>query len=103
MFFSWRINRFLYWIKRKKKDMKNTSVFFKKWQCYPNYVRYQNGRTAIELLEANDYVPVAIATVNIPDAHLEEDEVFIKSWSEKGLQSVLIRCVRTFPGTYSCP
>ncbi len=44
--------------------------------------RYANGRKAIRLLDSDDGSLVAVATVNIPDAELGDDEVFIKDYSE---------------------
>lgn len=45
---------------------------------------YGNGRIALEIIDESEGYPerVAKATVNIPDKPLEEDEVFIKDWSE---------------------
>jgi hypothetical protein len=43
---------------------------------------YSNGRLAIQLIDAEDGEPVAIATVNLPEHELAPDEVFIKDWSE---------------------
>ena len=53
--------------------------------------KYSNGRTAIELIDAEDGCPVMTATVNIPDAHLEKDEIIIKNYSEnEGVLDFLI-------------
>jgi hypothetical protein len=41
-----------------------------------------NGRTALALIDAEDGFPVMMVTVNIPDAHLEPDEMIIKNYSE---------------------
>lgn len=43
--------------------------------------KYANGRTAIQLMH-DEEGPIAIATVNIPDAELAADEVIIKDYSE---------------------
>ena len=43
---------------------------------------YANGRKAIRILDAEDGSPVMTATVNVPEAHLEPDEVIIKNYSE---------------------
>jgi hypothetical protein len=43
---------------------------------------YSNGRTAIELIDAEDNMPYAVATVNLPDVLLAENEVLIKDYSE---------------------
>ncbi len=60
-------------------------LYENKYCNYPVYVQklqYENGRVAIRLLHAEDGDPVAVATVNLPDEQLGEDEVFIKDWSE---------------------
>jgi hypothetical protein len=44
--------------------------------------KYSNGRTAIELIDAEDGIPVMVATVNIPEVPLNEDEIIIKDYSE---------------------
>ena len=43
---------------------------------------YANGRKAIRILDAEDGIPVMTATVNVPDEHIEPDEVIIKNYSE---------------------
>lgn len=41
-----------------------------------------NDRWAIELISKEEGIPYAVATVNLPDVELEEDEVIIKNYSE---------------------
>lgn len=58
-------------------------VKFNQWGCVavPGY--YGNGRKAIELLDALDGEPVAIATVNVVAQELtSENHVFIKDYAE---------------------
>ena len=43
---------------------------------------YKNGRKALELVDAFDGEPVLVATVNLPDVHLDEHETIIKDYSE---------------------
>jgi hypothetical protein len=43
---------------------------------------YANGRRAIRIVDAEDGAAVMTATVNMPDEHLESDEVIIKNYSE---------------------
>jgi hypothetical protein len=43
---------------------------------------YANGRKAIRIVDVEDGSPIMTATVNLPDVHLEEDEVIIKNYSE---------------------
>ena len=66
---------------------------FKRWKCIIVKGKYRNGRLALELV--SDDVrrePVAVATVNIPDEPIEENEVLIKNYSENaGILEVLIR------------
>lgn len=50
---------------------------------------YSNRRRAIELVDSMG-LPYAKATVNIPEAELEDDEVLIKNWSEnEGISEML--------------
>jgi hypothetical protein len=46
------------------------------------FQQYQNGRTALLLLENGDRDSATIATVNIPEVPLEPNEVLIKNYSE---------------------
>lgn len=67
-------------------------VRFKTWDCVVKKERYGNGRIALSLVaidSTNNYdqevwpgEQIARATVNIPEAHLEPNEVIIKSYSE---------------------
>jgi hypothetical protein len=52
------------------------------WDVYVDTGYYSNGRLAVSLLETDTHEPVMVATVNLPDADLAEDEVAIKNWSE---------------------
>ena len=66
-------------------------VTFMDWDCILVPSTYtNNGRIAIQLVDAVDESPVAVATVNLMDEVLGEDEVFIKDYSEnKGMAPVL--------------
>lgn len=67
------------------------TIKFKKWDCLIMHGKYYNGRTALELIDAEDNEPVAVATVNIPEEILEEDEVIIKDYSEnEGMLDCLV-------------
>ena len=44
--------------------------------------QYSNGRKALELIDTEDGCPVMVATVNIPEAVLNEGEAIIKNYSE---------------------
>lgn len=52
---------------------------------------YPNGRKAIELIDAEDNMPYAVATVNLPDVLLADNEVLIKDYSEnEGILDFLV-------------
>ena len=53
------------------------------YEVYLSFGKYRNGRTSIELLDAQDHQPVMVATVNI-DGYtlLHSDQVLIKNYSE---------------------
>lgn len=68
-------------------------VKFKEWDCILEGDYYlNNNRKAIQLFSGDElHEPVATATVNIPEAFLEEDEVFIKDYSEnEGMKDCLV-------------
>jgi hypothetical protein len=66
-------------------------VTFKEYDCVLQYSQYMNGRTSIQLIDIPTCIPVATATVNIPDVELEEDEVIIKNYSEnEGMSQALM-------------
>lgn len=58
------------------------TVKFKEWTCKMNFAQYKNDRTAIELVDSSNGEPIAMATVNIPEEDIEDDEVIIKNYSE---------------------
>ena len=58
-----------------------------------NYVNEEGGkgRAALRLIDAEDGSPVGIITVNIPEAHLGENEHCVKIWSEnEGMLEAII-------------
>lgn len=66
-------------------------ITYKSWKCEVVFATYPNGRTAIQLVDAEDGSPVATATVNVPDAVLGEDEILVKNWSEnQGMLAALV-------------
>ncbi len=66
------------------------TVQFKGWNCVVEPAFYANNRIALKLTDAEDGMPVATATVNVPEATLTEGEVLLKGWSEnEGLPEVL--------------
>jgi len=67
------------------------NVKFAGFDCTVEFATYSNGRTAIQLRDANDGQPIATATVNLPDEPMAEDEVAIKNYSENsGMLDILI-------------
>ena len=66
-------------------------VNFIGFDCVVEKGEYQNGRPALQLIDANDGAPVATATVNMPGVDLEENHVFIKDYSEnEGMLDALV-------------
>ena len=65
---------------------------FKNWDVRLDTSRkYANGRKAIVLMDATDGEQIAVATVNMPYDKLQEDEVFIKDYSEnEGMLNFLV-------------
>jgi hypothetical protein len=58
------------------------TIKFKQWECDIKYLHYYNDRTAIQLIDHNDGEIVAMATTNIPEVDLANDEIIIKNYSE---------------------
>lgn len=68
------------------------AIKFHKWNCVLDFNYYNNNRTAIQLIDANDGQPIAVATVNIPDEKIKKDEVIIKDYSEnEGMLDTLVK------------
>jgi hypothetical protein len=77
-------------------------VKFKEWNCLVKFAKYGNNRTAIELMNADpikeewgEMAPnterIAVATVNIPEYLLQDNEIIIKDYSEnEGMLSALV-------------
>ncbi len=66
-------------------------IIFKQWTCEVWVSQYQNGRPAIQLLDAMTGAPVARATVNFPDMKMAPNEVAIKDWAEnEGMLDTLV-------------
>ena len=60
-----------------------TQFKFGQYTLVPQYGKYRNNdRVSITLLDAEDGIPFAVATVNLPDEPMEENEVAIKNHSE---------------------
>jgi hypothetical protein len=70
------------------------TIKFKDWTCTLEYGVYENGRTAITLIGTGEErgEPIAVATVNIPEEKLEDDEILIKNYSEnEGMYEALLK------------
>jgi hypothetical protein len=67
-----------------------TLVHFRDWDCILQKLRYENGRPALRLVDAEDGSPIAKATVNLPEVPAAANQVFIKDDSENaGLLAAL--------------
>jgi len=44
--------------------------------------QYQNGRVAVQLVDAKTSEPFATLTVNIPQATVSDNEIIVKTWTE---------------------
>lgn len=75
-------------------------VRFWKWDCKVMFSKYQNGGTAIQLIDAEDGCPVATASVWLPG--LKKDEIAIKDYSENAgmLDTLLEAEIITEPHRY---
>ena len=74
-------------------DMKALAeVTFLGEQCWVQNSRYEdNGRIALILVIKDTGEQMAVATVNMPEVELEDDEVLIKDWSEnEGILKALV-------------
>ncbi|WP_435008078.1 DUF4313 domain-containing protein [Tundrisphaera lichenicola] len=67
-----------------------TRLRFRDWDCTVQKRQYDNGRPALQLVDAEDGSPIAKATVNLPDVPLGKNQVLIKSYAEnEGLLEAL--------------
>ena len=58
---------------------------------YAEYGKYRNGQNSIQLFDAEDQMPYAVASVAI-DEPLEPDEVAVKDYSEnEGILKTLLK------------
>ena len=71
--------------------MDDITVKFMDWACKPEVGMYNNGRKAMCIIDIEDQSPVATATVNIPGEHCDDDEIFVKDYSEnEGMVTALM-------------
>jgi len=73
-------------------EKNNEIIKFKQWDCIIEYKKYKNNnRTAMTLVDAITFEPIAVATINVPEVPLKEDEVVIKDYSEnEGMLETLV-------------
>jgi hypothetical protein len=68
------------------------TVKFKRWICFVEMGTYPNDRNAIELINSKNGEPILVATINVPEILINEDEVIIKNYSEnEGVFEALIK------------
>jgi hypothetical protein len=82
--------------------MQEKIVNFKNYNCIVCFEKYSNKRTAIRLIDQVDGLSVLMASVNLPDEHVESDEVAIKDYSENEgvLRSLIGASVISYPERY---
>jgi len=67
------------------------TIKFKHYTGHLKYGFYGNGRTAIELIDSTDGDVIAVASVNLVDEELKDDEIAIKDYAENtGMLKALI-------------
>lgn len=70
----------------------NQIIKFLGFKCLLEKGQYPNGRIALELVEINTGEPVLVASINMANEYLSEDEVIIKNYSEnEGILDILIK------------
>lgn len=61
------------------------------YQLQAQFSKYKCGQHAIQLIDLEDGMPYATASVRMPDITINHDEVCIKNWSEnEGLMEAMI-------------
>jgi hypothetical protein len=66
-------------------------IRFLKWDCILSFAKYPNGRTAIRLIDKHDGSPIAMATLNMPEIALADNEILVKDYSEnRGMAQAFI-------------
>lgn len=67
-------------------------------EVYIRQRNYPNGRPALELIDASDNIPYTVASVNLPDVLLDENEILIKDYSEnEGILDFLVQNKIVYP------
>lgn len=72
---------------------KEQTVKFQDWDCIVSKENYaDNDRIALELIDKHNGELVAVATINVPDEDLKDDEAVIKDYSEnEGMLDALVK------------
>jgi hypothetical protein len=64
-------------------------IRFREYDCRLQRRTYENGRIALQLVDHEG--PIATATINVPELHLEPDEALLKDYAEnKGMLAALV-------------
>lgn len=58
------------------------AVRYEHWNCKAVLQRQHNGRPVIVLVDRTDESQIAVATVNVPEISLADDEIVVKDYSE---------------------
>jgi len=72
-------------------------IKFNQWNCTAVGMLYGSGNRAIQLIDAEDHEPIAVATVNMEPyrndgKEILDDEIFVKDYSENsGMTESLLR------------
>lgn len=67
------------------------TVKFKRWTGVIEKGKYRNDRTALSLENKKNGETILVATINIPEEVIADDEVIIKNYSEnEGILDVLV-------------
>lgn len=77
----------------KQKPVYSFQTKYSKYNVVLSFNQYRNGRTQIEILDADDFgAPIMVATVNLDNVPLEEGEIIIKDYSEnEGVLDFLVQ------------
>jgi hypothetical protein len=76
--------------KKQTTNLHYPRVNFLGWDCLVHLSRYKNGRLAISLMTPK-HEPVAMASINLPEADLADDEILIKDYSEN---AGILKCLQ---------
>ncbi len=64
------------------KEFTFTTNFGSSYQVHLEKGTYRNGQTSLQLVDATDGQPVAVASVSVPTLELDENEIVVKDYSE---------------------